>query len=116
LSVEDELYASSGAWLTLTAGKTKDTLKVYPAEYVTPELAATRTRWRRPGARFSCSAETEVQHARDERLPGPLGKFFHQAPRRTSPGAQSLLLAKTEAPFLGNTPRECLLWGGGGYR
>jgi hypothetical protein len=40
LSVGDTLYAISQAGLTLTASKTEDTLKVYPAENITPELAA----------------------------------------------------------------------------
>jgi hypothetical protein len=40
LSVGDTLYAISEAGLTLTASKTEDTLKVYPAENITPELAA----------------------------------------------------------------------------
>jgi hypothetical protein len=39
LSVGDTLYAISEAGLTLTASKTDDTLKVYPAENITPELA-----------------------------------------------------------------------------
>jgi hypothetical protein len=34
------LFAISEAGLTLTASKTEDTLKVYPAENITPELAA----------------------------------------------------------------------------
>ena len=40
MSVGDVLYAISEAGLTLTASKTEDTLKVYPAENITPELAA----------------------------------------------------------------------------
>jgi hypothetical protein len=40
LSVGDTLYAISEAGLTLTASKTGDTLKVYPAEKLTSELAA----------------------------------------------------------------------------
>jgi len=40
LSVGDVLFAISEAGLTLRASKTEDTLKVYPAENVTPELAA----------------------------------------------------------------------------
>jgi hypothetical protein len=40
LSVGDTLYAISEAGLTLKASKTEDTLKVYPAENITPELAA----------------------------------------------------------------------------
>ena len=40
MSVGDTLYAISEAGLTLTASKTKDTLKVYPAEKLTSELAA----------------------------------------------------------------------------
>ena len=39
MSVGDTLYAISEAGLTLTASKTEDTLKVYPAENITPELA-----------------------------------------------------------------------------
>jgi L-aminopeptidase/D-esterase-like protein len=39
LSVGDTLYAISEAGLTVTAGKTEDTLKVYPAERISPELA-----------------------------------------------------------------------------
>jgi hypothetical protein len=40
LSVGDTLCAISSAGLTLAAGKTEDTLKVYPAEHITAELAA----------------------------------------------------------------------------
>ena len=40
MSVGDVLCAISSAGLTLAAGKTEDTLKVYPAENITPELAA----------------------------------------------------------------------------
>jgi hypothetical protein len=39
LSVGDTLYAISEAGLTLSVSKTEDTLKVYPAENITPELA-----------------------------------------------------------------------------
>jgi L-aminopeptidase/D-esterase-like protein len=40
LSVGDTLFAISEAGLTVAAGKTEDTLKVYPAERISPELAA----------------------------------------------------------------------------
>jgi tubulysin polyketide synthase-like protein len=40
LSFGDVLFAISEAGLSLTASKTDDTLKVYPAESITPELAA----------------------------------------------------------------------------
>jgi hypothetical protein len=40
LSVGDTLYAISEVGLTLKASKTEDTLKVYPVEKLTPELAA----------------------------------------------------------------------------
>jgi hypothetical protein len=40
LSVGDTLHAISEAGLTLAASKTEDTLKVYPAEKITPDLAA----------------------------------------------------------------------------
>ena len=40
MSVGDTLYAISEAGLTVTASKTGDTLKVYPAERISPELAA----------------------------------------------------------------------------
>jgi L-aminopeptidase/D-esterase-like protein len=40
LSVGDTLYAISEAGLTVTASKTEDTLKVYPAERISPGLAA----------------------------------------------------------------------------
>jgi hypothetical protein len=40
LSVGDTLYAISEAGLTLKASKTENTLRVYPAENITPELAA----------------------------------------------------------------------------
>jgi len=40
LRVGDVLFAISEAGLTLTASKTEDTLKVYPAQNITPELAA----------------------------------------------------------------------------
>ena len=39
MNVGDTLYAISEAGLTLRASKTEDTLKVYPAEKLTPELA-----------------------------------------------------------------------------
>jgi hypothetical protein len=39
LSVGDVLFAISEASLSLTASKTDDTLKVYPAENITPDLA-----------------------------------------------------------------------------
>jgi hypothetical protein len=39
LSVGDTLYAITEAGLTLTVSETEDTLKVYPAENITPELA-----------------------------------------------------------------------------
>ena len=39
MSVGDTLYAISEAGLTLTASKTEDTLKVYPAEQLTSDLA-----------------------------------------------------------------------------
>ena len=39
MSVGDVLFAISEAGLTLTASKTEDTLKVYPAENITRELA-----------------------------------------------------------------------------
>ena len=41
MNVGDTLYAISEAGLTLAASKTEDTLKVYPAEKLTPRLAAT---------------------------------------------------------------------------
>ncbi len=40
MSVGATLYAISEAGLTLKASKTEDTLKVYPVEKLTPELAA----------------------------------------------------------------------------
>ena len=40
MSVGDVLFAISEAGLSLTARKSNDTLKVYPAENITPELAA----------------------------------------------------------------------------
>jgi hypothetical protein len=40
LSVGDTLYTISEAGLAVTASKTEDTLKVYPAERISPELAA----------------------------------------------------------------------------
>ena len=40
MSVSDVLLAISEAGLTLTASKSQDTLKVYPAENITPDLAA----------------------------------------------------------------------------
>ena len=39
MSVGDTLYAISEAGLTITASMTEDTLKVYPAERISPELA-----------------------------------------------------------------------------
>ena len=41
MSVGDVLLAISEAGLTLAASKTENTLKVYPAENITPELAET---------------------------------------------------------------------------
>ena len=41
MTVGDILFAISEAGLTLKANKAEDTLKVYPAERLTPELAAT---------------------------------------------------------------------------
>jgi hypothetical protein len=40
LNVGDTLFAISRAGLTLAVSKSEDTLKVYPAERITPELAA----------------------------------------------------------------------------
>ncbi len=40
MSVGDTLYAVSEARLTLTVSETGDTLKVHPAQNITPELAA----------------------------------------------------------------------------
>ena len=40
MKVGDTLYAISEAGLALTASKTEDILKVYPAKKLTPELAA----------------------------------------------------------------------------
>jgi hypothetical protein len=40
LSVGDVLFAISEAGLTLKASKTENTLKAYPSENITPELAA----------------------------------------------------------------------------
>ncbi len=40
MSTGDVLYAISSAGLMLAAGKTEDTLRVFPAENITPELAA----------------------------------------------------------------------------
>ena len=39
MSVGDTLYAISEAGLTLSVSKTEDTLKVYPAENISPQLA-----------------------------------------------------------------------------
>ncbi len=40
MSIGDVLFAISEAGLTLRMNKTEDTLKVYPAERLTPDLAA----------------------------------------------------------------------------
>jgi hypothetical protein len=40
LSVGDTLYAISEAGLTVRSSMTEDTLKVYPAERISPQLAA----------------------------------------------------------------------------
>ena len=40
MNVRDTLYAVAEARLTLKTSTTKDTLKAYPAENITPELAA----------------------------------------------------------------------------
>jgi hypothetical protein len=41
-----------------------------------------------------------------------LGKFSYAGGRRPSGAAESLLMTKTWALSLGNTPRECASWGG----
>jgi len=46
----------------------------------------------------------------EERNPG---KFSCEGCRRPSAGSESLLVAKTWAPLLENTPREYALWEGG---
>ena len=38
-----------------------------------------------------------------------LGKFSYAVCRRPSVGSETSLVAKTGAPVLGNTPRECAL-------
>ena len=40
MNVRDTLYAISESGLTLKTSMTKDTLKAYPAENITPELSA----------------------------------------------------------------------------
>jgi hypothetical protein len=40
LNVGDTLFTVAGAGLTLKTSTTKDTLKAYPAENLTPEIAA----------------------------------------------------------------------------
>ena len=40
MSIGDVLFAMSEAGLTLRTNQTEDTLKVYPAERLTPDLAA----------------------------------------------------------------------------
>jgi len=45
-----------------------------------------------------------------------LGKFSHQGCRWPSVGSETLFVARTGAPFLGNTLRQYALWGGGGDR
>ena len=40
MNVRDTLFAISEAGLTLKSSETEDTLKVYPVEKLTPELAA----------------------------------------------------------------------------
>ena len=40
MSVGDTLYAISEAGLTVTSSMTEDTLKIYPARRLTPELTA----------------------------------------------------------------------------
>ena len=42
-----------------------------------------------------------------------LGKYSCEECRRPSVGSETLLVAKTGAPLLGNTPREYALWEGG---
>jgi hypothetical protein len=106
LSVEDELYVSSGAWLTLTASKTKDTLKVYPAEYVTPELAAARTRWRRPGASFHAPLRQRFSTPAMNVYRGPVGGWLGHDKRteRTSgeePRAASCFAARIQQSSYG---------------
>jgi hypothetical protein len=62
-----------------------------------------------------CIQTKEVQGVdviSEERI---LGKFFRPTRECPSPGAESALVTKTWAP-LGNTLRECPLWGGGGDR
>jgi hypothetical protein len=57
LSVGDVLYAISEAGLTFTASKTEDTLKVYPAENITPELAAAIREHKADLIRIACEDE-----------------------------------------------------------
>jgi L-aminopeptidase/D-esterase-like protein len=57
LSVEDVLFAISEARLTLRASKTEDTLKVYPAERLTPELAAAIKEHKAAIIRIMCEDE-----------------------------------------------------------
>ncbi len=45
-----------------------------------------------------------------------LGKFSCEGCRRPSGAAETLLVARSEAPVLWNTPGEYALWGGGGDR
>jgi len=42
-------------------------------------------------------------------------KFFYQGGRRRSVGSETLPVAKTGAPVLGNTARACALRGGEGH-
>jgi len=57
--------------------------------------------------------ECRVAVISEERI---LGKFFRPTREWLSPGAETLLVTKTWAPLLENTPREYALWGGGGDR
>jgi hypothetical protein len=57
LSVGDVLFAISEAGLSLTASKTDDTLKVYPAQNITPELAAAIKDHKSEIMRITCEDE-----------------------------------------------------------
>jgi hypothetical protein len=57
LSAGDVLFAISEARLTIKASKTDDTLKVYPAERLTPDLAAAIKEHKADIIRIMCEDE-----------------------------------------------------------
>ena len=79
--------------------------KVYSAEQ-RPRARRGKDEMEEAWSKFSCSAETEVKHARDERLPGPVGGWLGHGKRteRTSgeePRAASCFAARIQQSSYG---------------